>query len=107
LEQPPQGPKKPAHGVFARLLGSDHETEKIVRSAVNVELLNGSGSFDDPAWAERRAKALTRLEVTTDPVLLPGFRKLVRKWREEAARSQMTQRAWMNRPDRKAFDETG
>ncbi|HEV2042110.1 MAG TPA: hypothetical protein VGT81_19055 [Casimicrobiaceae bacterium] len=107
MEQPPQGPKKPAHRVFARLLGVRTPNGKNRTLSVKVELLNGSGSFDDPAWAERRARALTRLEATTDPVLLPGFRKLVRKWREEAARSQMTQRAWMNRPDRKAFDETG
>jgi hypothetical protein len=32
---------------------------------------------------ERRSLAArTRLEATTDPLLLPGYRKLVRKWNE-------------------------
>jgi hypothetical protein len=69
-----------------------------------------------------------RLEATTDPLLLPGYRKLVRKWNEEIMRFQMTVRVksrmacgnqaeaeaawrefveWMNRPDRKDFDKTG
>ena len=103
--------------------------ENIEICGINVKLLNGTGSFDDPAWVERRAKeAVTRLEATTDPLLLPGYRKLVRKWREEVALSQARERAralteagdhagaaavanvfwtWINRPDRKAFDETG
>jgi hypothetical protein len=55
--------------------------------------LNRTGSFDDPAWIERRSLAArTRLEAETDPVLLPGYRKLVRKWNEEIMRFQMTVR---------------
>jgi hypothetical protein len=74
------------------------------------------------------ALALARLEAETDPVMLMGRRKIVRKWREEVARSQMVERAkaliargdedgavaafnefraWMKRPDRKSFDLTG
>jgi hypothetical protein len=92
-------------------------------------LLNRTGSFDDPAWIERRTLAArTRLEAETDPVLLPGCRKIVRKWNEEIMRFQMEVRiksrmacgnqaaaqaafdefvAWMRRPDRKDFDTTG
>jgi hypothetical protein len=51
--------------------------ENIEICSVNVELLNRTGSFDDPAWVERRARAaVTRLEATTDPVLLPAFASL-------------------------------
>ena len=103
--------------------------EMIEVCSINVELLNRTGSFDDPAWIERRSVAArTRLEAETDPVLLPGCRKIVRKWNEEIMRFQMTVRVksrmacgnqagaeaayrefvqWMHRPDRKAFDETG
>jgi hypothetical protein len=103
--------------------------ETIEVCSVNIELLTGSESFDDPAWVERRAgEALARLEAETDPVMLMGRRKIVRKWREEVARSQMVERAkaliargdedgavaafnefraWMKRPDRKSFDLTG
>jgi hypothetical protein len=90
--------------------------EEIEICSINVELLNRMGSFD------------TRLEATTDPLLLPGYRKLVRKWNEELMRFQMNVCVesrmacgdqagaeaayrefveWMNGPDRKAFDETG
>ena len=103
--------------------------EEIEICSINVELLNRTGSFDDPAWIERRSLAArTRLEATTDPLLLPGYRKLVRKWNEEIMRFQMNVCVesrmacgnqagaeaayrefveWMNGPDRKAFDETG
>jgi hypothetical protein len=103
--------------------------EMIEVCSINVELLNRTGSFKDPAWMERRSLAArTRLEATTDPVLLPGYRKLVRKWNEEIVRFQMNVRVnsrmacgnqavaqaafdefaeWMNRPDRKYFDKTG
>jgi hypothetical protein len=63
--------------------------EDIEICSVNVELVNRTESFDDPAWIERRSLAArTRLEATTDPVLLPGYRKLVRKWNEELMRFQ-------------------
>jgi hypothetical protein len=68
--------------------------ETIEICSINVELLNRTGSFDDPAWIERRSLAArTRLEAETDPVLLPGCRKIVRKWNEEIMRFQMTVRA--------------
>jgi len=92
------------------------------------ELLNRTGSFDDPAWIERRSLAArTRLEATTGPLLLPGYRKLVRKRNEEIMRFQAEVRIksrmacgnqdaaqaaynefaeWMHRPDRKDFDKT-
>jgi len=55
-------------------------------SSINIELLNRTGSFDDPAWIERRSLAArTRLEAETDPVL-PGCRKIVRKWNEAVRR---------------------
>jgi hypothetical protein len=39
---------------------------------------------------ERRSLAArTRLEATTDPLLLPGYRKLVRKWNEGIMRFQI------------------
>ena len=51
--------------------------ENIEICSINVELLNRTGSFDDPAWIERRSLAArTRLEAETDPVLLPGCRKI-------------------------------
>jgi hypothetical protein len=97
--------------------------EGIEICSINVELLNRTGSFDDPAWIERRSLAArTRLEATTDPLLLPGYRKLVRKWNEEIMRFQAEVRiksrmacgnqaaaeaayrefvAWMKRPDQK------
>jgi len=103
--------------------------EEIEVCSINVELLNRTGSFDDPAWIERRSLAArTRLDETTDPILLPGYRKIVRKWNEEIMRFQMTVRVksrmacgnqagaeaayrefaeWMKRPDRKDFDNTG
>jgi hypothetical protein len=102
--------------------------ENIEICSINVELLNRAGSFDDPAWIERRSLAAPTRLVETDPVLLPGCRKIVRKWNEEIMRFQMTVRVksrmacgnqagaeaawrefveWMQRPDRKAFDETG
>jgi hypothetical protein len=103
--------------------------EMIEVCSINVELLNRAGSFDDPAWIERRSLAArTRLEATTDPILLPGYRKLVRKWNEEIMRFQAEVRIksrmacgnqdaaqlaynefaeWMERPDRKDFDKTG
>lgn len=103
--------------------------EMIEVCSINVELLNRTGSFDDPAWIERRSLAArTRLEATTDPVLLPGYRKIVRKWNEEIMRFRATVRVksrmasgnqagaqaawrefveWMERPDRKDFDTTG
>jgi hypothetical protein len=105
------------------------DLEAIEVCSINIELLNRMGSFDDPAWIERRSLAArTRLEATTDPLLLPGYRKLVRKWNEEIMRFQATVRVksrmacgnqaaaeaawrefveWMQRPDRKAFDKTG
>jgi hypothetical protein len=65
--------------------------ENIEICSINVELLNRTGSFDDPAWIERRSLAArNRLEATTNPVLLPGYRKIVRKWNEEIMRFQMT-----------------
>jgi hypothetical protein len=68
--------------------------ETIEICSINVELLNRTGSFDDPAWIERRTLAArTRLEAETDLVLLPGCRKIVRKWNEEIMRFQMTVRA--------------
>jgi len=92
-------------------------------------LLNRTGSFKDPAWIERRSLAAReRLEAETDPVVILGRRKLVRKWNEEIMRFQMELRvksrmacgdqaaaeaayrefvAWMKRPDRKDFDRTG
>jgi hypothetical protein len=103
--------------------------ETIEICSINVELLKRTGSFDDPAWIERRSLAAhTRLEVETDPVLLPGYRKIVRKWNEKIMRFQMMVRVksrmacgnqagaeaayrefaeWMKRPDRKASDSTG
>jgi hypothetical protein len=103
--------------------------EMIEVCSINVELLNRTGSFKDPAWMERRSLAArTRLEATSDPLLLPGYRKLVRKWNEEIMRFQMEVRVksrmacgnqagaeaawrefaeWMKRPDRKDFDKTG
>ena len=103
--------------------------ENIEICSINVELLNRTGSFDDPAWFERRSLAArTRPDATTDPVLLPGCRKIVRKWNEEIMRFQATVRVksrmacgnqaaaeaawrefvgWMHRADRKAFDGTG
>jgi hypothetical protein len=67
--------------------------EDIEICSINVELLNRTGSFDDPAWIERRSLAArTRLEAETDPVMLPGCRKIVRKWNEEIMRFQMTVR---------------
>jgi hypothetical protein len=103
--------------------------ENIEICSINVELLNRTGSFDDPAWIERRSLAArTRLEATTDPVLLPGYCKIVRKWNEEIMWFQMMVRVksrmacgnqagaeaawrefaeWMKRPDRKDFDKTG
>jgi TatD DNase family protein len=67
--------------------------ENIEICSINVEPLNRTGSFDDPAWIERRSLAArTRLEATTDPVLLPGYRKIVRKWNEEIMQFQMTMR---------------
>jgi hypothetical protein len=103
--------------------------EMIELCGINVELLNRTGSFDDPAWIERRSLAArSRLEAETDPVLLPGCCKIVRKWNEEIMLLQMTVRVrsrlacgnraaaeaafrefleWMHRPDRKDFDTTG
>lgn len=103
--------------------------ETIEVCSVNIDLLTGSGSFDDQAWIQERSrKAHARLEGVTDPVLLPGLRKLVRKWHEELVFSQVTMRAkmldargdragagavfhefreWMKRPERKVFDKTG
>ena len=105
------------------------DLEAVEVCSINVELLNRTGSFDDPAWIERRSLAArTRLEATTDPLLLPGYRKIVRKWNEEIMRFQATVRVksrmacgnqaaaeaawrefveWMQRPDRKDFDKTG
>lgn len=103
--------------------------EAIEVCSVNIELLTGSGSFNDQAWVQSRSRtAEARLEGATDPVLLPGLRKLVRKWHEELVLSQATMRAikldmrgdragaaavfhefreWMKRPERKVFDKTG
>jgi hypothetical protein len=103
--------------------------EQIEVCSINVELLNRTGSFDDPAWIERRSLAAReRLDAETDPVMLPGYRKLVRKWNEEIMLFQMTVRVksrmacgnmaaaeaafrefveWMHRPDRKDFDKAG
>jgi hypothetical protein len=103
--------------------------EQIEVCSINVELLNRTGSFDDPAWIERRSLAAReRLEAETDPIMMLGRRKLVRKWNEEIMRFQAEVRIksrmacgnqagaqaaynefaeWMERPDRKAFDETG
>jgi len=103
--------------------------EEIEVCSINVELLNRTGSFDDPAWIERRRLAAReRLDAETDPIMMLGRRKLVRKWNEEIMRFQAIVRiksrlacgnqaaaeaawcefvAWMTRPDRKAFDETG
>jgi hypothetical protein len=103
--------------------------EEIEVCSFNVELLNRTGSFKDPAWIERRSLAAReRLEAETDPVMILGRRKLVRKWNEEIMRFQMEVRvnsrmacgnqaaaqaafdefvAWMKRPDRKDFDQTG
>ena len=103
--------------------------EEIEVCSINVELLNRTGSFDDPAWIERRSLAAReRLDAETDPIMMLGRRKLVRKWNEEIMRFQMTVRIksrmacgnqagaeaayrefaeWMRRPDRKDFDETG
>lgn len=103
--------------------------EAIEVCGVNIELLNGSGSFNDQAWVQRRSGAARdRLEEVTDRALLPGLRKLVRKWHEELVLSQATMRAkmldargdhagaaavlhefreWMKRPERKVFDKTG
>jgi len=103
--------------------------EHIEVCGINIELLNRTGSFKDPAWIERRSLAAReRLEAETDPVMILGRRKLVRKWNEEIMRFQMELRvksrmacgdqaaaeaayrefvAWMKRPDRKDFDRTG
>src|SRR5208283_1403725 len=103
--------------------------EHIEVCGINIELLNRTGSFKDPAWIERRSLAAReRLEAETDPVVILGRRKLVRKWNEEIMRFQMELRvksrmacgdqaaaeaayrefvAWMKRPDRKDFDRTG
>jgi len=103
--------------------------EQIEVCSINVELLNRTGSFDDPAWLERHSLAAReRLEAETDPVMMMGRRQMVRKWNEEIMRFQKEVRiksrlacgnqaaaqaaydefvAWMNRPDRKAFDDTG
>ena len=103
--------------------------EHIEVCGINIELLNRTGSFKDPAWIERRSLAARkRLEAETDPLMILGRRKLVRKWNEEIMRFQMELRvksrmacgdqaaaeaayrefvAWMKRPDRKDFDRTG
>ncbi len=103
--------------------------EHIEVCSINIELLNRTGSFKDPAWIERRSLAAReRLEAETDNVMILGRRKLVRKWNEEIMRFQMELRvksrmacgdqaaaeaayrefaAWMKRPDRKDFDKTG
>ena len=103
--------------------------EHIEVCGINIELPNRTGSFKDPAWIERRSLAAReRLEAETDPVVILGRRKLVRKWNEEIMRFQMELRvksrmacgdqaaaeaayrefvAWMKRPDRKDFDRTG
>ena len=103
--------------------------EEIEVCSINVELLNGTGSFKDQAWIERRSLAArTRLDEATDPLLLPGYRKIVRKWNEEICLFEATVRVesrialghfqaadaawrefldWMDRPDRKDFDKTG
>jgi hypothetical protein len=63
--------------------------ETIEVCSINVELLTGTGSFDDPTWvAWRSREAIERLERETDPVLLHGLRKIVRKWNEEIAWSE-------------------
>ncbi|MGH6848725.1 MAG: hypothetical protein ACREC0_15220 [Methylocella sp.] len=103
--------------------------ETIEVCSVNVELLTGTGSFGNPRWVEWRSReAIDRLEGETDPVLLHGLRKIVRKWNEEFGWSQTAElikalvargdqvgaaaalrefREWVSRPDRKAFDTTG
>lgn len=103
--------------------------EQIEVCSINIELLNRTGSFDDPAWIERRSLAAReRLKAETDPVMILGRRKLVRKWNEEIMRFQAEARIkshmasgdqaaaqaaynefadWMKRPDRKDFDQTG
>jgi hypothetical protein len=105
------------------------QLEGIEVCGINIELLNRTGSFDDPAWIERRSLAAREeLASTDDPLWLPGCRKIVRKWNEEIMRFQAIVRiksrlacgnreaaeaafyefdAWMKRPDRKAFDKTG
>jgi hypothetical protein len=78
--------------------------EDIEICSINVELLNRTGSFDDPAWIERRSLAArTRLEATTDPLLLPGYRKLVRKWNEEIMRFQRKSATPETRDDHAAY----
>jgi hypothetical protein len=63
--------------------------EEIEVCSINVELLNRTGSFDDPAWIERRSLAAReRLDAETDPIMMLGRRKLVRKWNEEIMRFQ-------------------
>lgn len=84
--------------------------EHIEVCGINIELPNRTGSFKDPAWIERRSLAAReRLEAETDPVMILGRRKLVRKWNEEIMRFQMelrvksSSRAWHAgiRPQRK------
>jgi hypothetical protein len=89
----------------------------------------GNGLYLRHRPVERRSLAAReRLEAETDPVMILGRRKLVRKWNEEIRMFEAVVRAesriacgnfaaaeaawrefveWMDRPDRKAFDETG
>ena len=105
------------------------DLEAIEVCGINIELLNRTGSFDDPAWIERRSLAAReKLASTDNPLWLPGCRKIVRKWNEEIMRFQAEVRIksciacgnqagaeaayrefseWMKRPDRKDFDKSG
>jgi hypothetical protein len=68
--------------------------EDIDCASVYIDLITGAGSFDDPAWIERRHKeALARLDEETDETLLPGLRKIAKAWFEEKAYMRMKRRA--------------
>jgi len=68
--------------------------EDINCSSVYIDLITGAGSFDDPAWIERRHKeALARFDEEIDEILLPGLRKIAASWFEEKAYLRMKRRA--------------
>jgi hypothetical protein len=101
-------------------------------TGVTAYLKNG-GTLEKAAQMANHASTCTtqfydRRAEEADPVLLPGYRKIVRKWNEEIMRFRITVRVksrtacgnqagaesayrefaeWMKRPDRKEFDKIG
>lgn len=68
--------------------------EDIHCASVYIDIISGAGSFNDPAWIERRHKeALVRLDEETDETFLPGLRAVAAAWFEEKAYMRMRQRA--------------